>query len=388
MKMYLKIFLGEWKNASRDKRELSVAEEMGYQTLVISGTKESKSVVSDVVDGFNVIKVPTRRFGEGRVRKYLGYLWGFMMYIREAKKIDATIISGHNYGALLVGFLSICGKKCDTKLIYDSHEFELYQKDRSWLAFHGVKLIERFLVKRTDINMMVTETIAEKVQQIYMLKKTPLVIRNIPNKSILHEDVVRENRKEFLEHLHMGDNTFIVMHHGGIVQGRGVEEIIRAVSCLDGVGLVIMGYAIDAKYREYIIQLIRDKRIENRVYLKDAVPFQQLYDYVAAADVGVALTQNTCINFYYSLPNKLFENIQAKTPVIGSDLPEISKIINQYQVGLVVQPDNIDEIVAAISKMKDNVHLYQQFKENENRAREELCWEVEKIKLKEAIEKI
>lgn len=40
MNLYLKIILGDWENASRDKRELRVAMELGYDIVVIASTKK------------------------------------------------------------------------------------------------------------------------------------------------------------------------------------------------------------------------------------------------------------------------------------------------------------------------------------------------------------
>ena len=388
MGIYLKIVLGDWRNASRDKRELRVAKEMGYEVLVIASTKENKSVFRDKVEEFEVIRIPTRKYGDGKLKKYLGYLSGFRMYIREAKKIDAEIISGHNYDGLLVGYWSMKHKKKKSKLLYDSHEFELYQKERNWLGFHLVKAIERFLVKRADINMMVTDSIAEQVQKIYSLKEKPLVVRNVPERYEIHEEIVKKNRKEFMGHLSIEQNGFILMHHGGIAPGRGIEEAILATTKLENVGLVIMGYALDQSYKNALIRLTQNQNVQNRVYFKDAVSFSELYDYVAAANVGIVLIQNTCASFLYSLPNKLFENIQAMTPVIGSDLPEIGRIISEYDIGIKIKPDDMEALVSAIELMRKDEGLYQKFKQNQESARDKLCWGEEKKKLKEAIRNI
>ena len=70
--IYLKVVVGKWENASRDKRELRVAEELGFSVIVIATTKEEKKVLNDEVDGFRVIRVPTRLYGNSRVNAVLG----------------------------------------------------------------------------------------------------------------------------------------------------------------------------------------------------------------------------------------------------------------------------------------------------------------------------
>ena len=121
---------------------------------------------------------------------------------------------------------------------------------------------------------------------------------------------------------------------------------------------------------------------------KEAVPFADLYGYVAAADIGLVLIQNKSKSYFYSLPNKLFENIQAMTPVIGSDFPGIGGIIDKYEIGIKIKPDSVDDLVNAIEIMRLNPKKYSQFKMNEKKAREELCWQKESRKLAKAIENI
>ena len=74
MNLYLKIILGDWENASRDKRELRVAMELGYDIVVIASTKKNNKIFKDKVEEFDVIRIPTRSFGEGKIKKYLGYI--------------------------------------------------------------------------------------------------------------------------------------------------------------------------------------------------------------------------------------------------------------------------------------------------------------------------
>ena len=380
--IYIKIVVGDWHNASRDKRELRVAEKLGYRIVVIATGKDSKKVEKDKVDGFRVIRIPTRKFGNGRLQTALGRIVSVFVFIREIRRIPATVVSGHNYSGWLLGYFAYGRKK---RYIYDCHEFELYQIERNPIAFLTVKNIERFVLIHSDINMMVTDCIADEVKRIYKLKERPLVVRNIPEKSkndYTDRDIYREG---FLSNLNISNDGFIMMFHGGFARGRGVEECIKAVAQLENVGLVLMGYSLDEAYREELIKLIETLDCSDRVYFKDAVPFSDLYYNVSAADVGIVLTQNTCSSFYYSLPNKLMENIQSLTPVIGSDFPEIGGIIKKYHIGEVIRPDDVNALVRVINDMKSNSEKYACYKANLRVAKEELCWEKEQEKLKNAI---
>lgn len=383
--LYLKIVVGDWRSASRDKRELRVAENLGYEVVVIATTKDSKDVLQEYVDGFKVIRIPTRKYGFGKIQIIFGRIQSFFVFIQEVKKIKADIISGHNYSGWIIGYLA---HKKKVKYIYDCHEYELYQKDRNILAFHFVKAIERFVLGHSSINMVVTDSIADAVQKIYKLSERPLVIRNIPEKSYDNFVHKEEYREEFHQHLNISDNGFIIMHHGGFAPGRGIEESIKATARLNDVGLVLMGYALNEDYKKSIYNLAERLHCADRVYIKAAVPFSELYENISASDVGIVIIQNTCQSFFYCLPNKLLEYIQALTPVIGSDFPEIGKIIEHYQIGIKIRPDDIDALVEAVKFMRSNKKQYNYYKENLRLAKEELCWENEREKLKRAIDAI
>lgn len=389
MPVYLKIVLGDWRNASRDKRELRVAIELGYETVVIATTKESKKVFIDQIEEFKVIRVPTRKYGNGKMQSLCGKVAAIRTFIKEAKNAEASVISGHNYSGWLVGFWAYKGKN-NVKYIYDCHEYELYrnQKSRGVIAFHIVKAIEKFVVKHSDINIMVSDSISNAVKDIYKISERPLVIRNMPERSDYEALKIRKRRQEFLSNLAINEMGIVLMYHGGLAPGRGIEQAIQAISKLTNTGLVLMGYALEKSYEKKIINQIKEFGCEDKVYMKPAVPFSELYENVAAADIGIILIQNICTSFLYSLPNKLFENIQAMIPVIGSDFPEIGHIIDCYGIGIKIRPDDVAALVEAIETMRNDKELYDGFKENLVSAREELCWEKEKIKLRKAIESL
>jgi glycosyltransferase involved in cell wall biosynthesis len=91
------------------------------------------------------------------------------------------------------------------------------------------------------------------------------------------------------------------------------------------------------------------------------------------------------LSYYYALPNKLFEYIMAEIPAVVSNLPQMKEIIERYEVGMVVDLDNPDELIEVIKKLTENEVLYKKFKENCRTASQELNWENE---VKNLLEKL
>ena len=96
-----------------------------------------------------------------------------------------------------------------------------------------------------------------------------------------------------------------------------------------------------------------------------------------SVDVGIALIENISKSYYYALPNKLFEYIMAEVPVVVSNLPQMKGIVDKFDVGFVVDPDNNDELITALKNLTSDEEQYKKFKQNCKVASEELNWENE-----------
>ena len=87
---------------------------------------------------------------------------------------------------------------------------------------------------------------------------------------------------------------------------------------------------------------------------------------------------------YYVLPNKFFESVQAEVPIVASDLPEMRRLIDQYQIGLCCKPNDVDDLCRCIERMRGDAGLYARCRENLKIAKQDLCWEKERTVLEQA----
>ena len=377
----LKICIGTWENASHDKRELSVCRELGADVEVLA--KGDESHLEGFVDGFYVFRLSARPLKHAPVAvNRVASIFTWASYVRKRKDVD--ILSCHDLPALVIGYLSNFFKKKKAKLVYDSHEYELgICKHRNAVQKWCVRTLEGYLIRKCCFALMVSNCIADDVQRIHHLKVRPYVVRNIPPKWDLNLEKSEELRKSFLEKLGMAEDTCVIMYHGAIMKFRGIENLLSAVEKISHLALVILGYG-EADYIKELKSQCASIGISERVLFHRAVSLDELKFYVGAADIGTALIEPIGLSFIWSLPNKFFENIQCLRPLIVSDFPEMGKIVDDYKIGIKVNPENLDEIVEAIRKLQNDRELYAQYKENLVRAKEDLCWEKEKQKLAEA----
>ena len=92
------------------------------------------------------------------------------------------------------------------------------------------------------------------------------------------------------------------------------------------------------------------------------------------------MTTSISMSAHRSLPIKFFEYVAAGLPMVVSGIPELRRMVEEYQIGLVCDPDDPQDIADKINQMLKPETLAR-YRENVQKARAELNWEHEEKKL-------
>ncbi|MBT2830036.1 glycosyltransferase family 4 protein [Staphylococcus coagulans] len=254
-------------------------------------------------------------------------------------------------------------------LIYDSHEV---QSDRTGYRPDLIKRIERFLLQFVDEMMVENHTRAKYNEDIYGFYPKTLY-----NYSELY-DIETKPKINLHQKLNLKPDEKILLYQGGLQQGRGLEKIIEAMPLIKEGVLVFVG---GGKLTETLKTQAQQSSARDRIYFLDKVPFQELPSITREAFVGFQVLQNVCFNHYSASSNKLFEYIMAHVPVIGCDFPEVKRVIVENEIGVAIDPHNVQHIAKAVNQMIDDPSFYAQCKENTQKAKAIYNWQNEKSKL-------
>lgn len=263
-------------------------------------------------------------------------------------------------------------------LIYDSHEYftevpELVGRPRVQRVW---KRIEEHILPKMKEMITVNESIADLFRKKYGIKVH--VIRNIPMRKMLPKPATREEIG--LEPV----KRVLVLQGSGINIHRGSEELVDAMAYLDDCQLVIIGGGD-------VLPLLKEKVAANhwddRVKFFPRMPYQQMMAITQLADLGFTLDKDTNLNYRFSLPNKLFDYIQAGVPIVASHLPEIERIIKEYNIGTFIDNHDPKTIADTIKNALKDEKSYEQWKNNLIFAAQNLCWENEEEILLKIYEK-
>lgn len=261
----------------------------------------------------------------------------------------------------------ICAKVFHKKkLIYDSHEV---QTSRTGYNHPIYGISEKFFLHFTDVCIHENDTRAAYIEKKYHFY--PKVVHNYPNK------VYPEEQQAIDLHalLAIPSTEPILLYQGGVQIGRGLDKLVEAAPYFERGVVVIIG---DGRMKEALQKQVVDAMLADKIKFLPKVPLQDLLSYTKNAYLGFQVLNNVCFNHYSASSNKLFEYIMSGIPVIGSDFPEIRKIVLGEEVGIVVDSHDPMAIAAAVNKLLANPELREKYSENCYRAREIYNWEQEK----------
>ncbi len=223
----------------------------------------------------------------------------------------------------------------------------------------------------------VNESIAKLFRDKYGIQVR--VIRNVPFKN--SNSIITSRTDLGLPE----DQRIVILQGAGINVDRGAEEAVAAMQFVENAILIIVGGGdVVPQLKEYVIA----HDLSEKVLFFGKQPSDQLRKYTSVADIGLSLDKPLNINYEYSLPNKLFDYIQAGIAVLASDLVEVATIVRQYRVGEVLEQHEPQAIANHIRAMLANQEMLDAYKANAVKAAEMLCWEREKGVLEHIVNEI
>lgn len=254
------------------------------------------------------------------------------------------------------------------KLVYDTHEYftevpELAHNKFAKMIWTG---FERVIFPRLKNVMTVNESIAKVYRDKY--KVDVKVLRNLPsiNETRRIEQLPAQDLKT--------DKPALILQGAGINIDRGAEEGVEMMKYLPDMVLYIIGAGdvfID-------LQLLAEKHaVSEKVVFLPKMPFDKLRLYTRSAQMGLSLDKGTNLNYLYSLPNKLFDYIHAGIPQVVTAMPEVARIVNSYQTGVVVPGHQPEQLADAVRTLWNDKTKLAELRANCLKAREELNWEKE-----------
>ena len=266
--------------------------------------------------------------------------------------------------------------KPKTRIIYDTHELftEVSELKSSPLKRKIWLRIEKWIFPKLKTVITVNDSIAEIYADKY---KVPVhVVRNIPPlyKRSSNNRAALDLKK---------DDFVLIIQGSGLNKDRGIEESILAMKYTKNCILLIVG---DGDVLPDAKEMVKVNNLSCSVKFISRRPYPELMKITQMANLGLLMDKAVNQNHILALPNKLFDYMHAGTPILSNRLTEIERFILKYDIGIVNDDITPEGISKSIMSIKNNPVLIKHLSENCIKAAQKENWDIEKLKLIDAIE--
>ena len=288
----------------------------------------------------------------------------------------ADIYHAHDVTALPACYIAARLRR--KPLILETHELPLSELDgahRRWLRILLTPLLSH-MISCCAGGIGASPFYSEVLRTQYHVPNI-ILTRNVSR----YQTVVKSDRLR--QRLGLSPEVRIALYQGSLQPDRTLDTLVRAARFLEpNIVIVIMGKNIGSTQAELEALIDRDG-VADRVKIIPPVPYEELLDWAASADIGLIVYSPHCSqNMKLCLPNKLFEFLMVGLPVLASQLAAVAEVIRTYHVGRILSSAAPTEIGAAISTMLADTDTLALMRSNALKvAQEEFHWEKERQQL-------
>lgn len=321
----------------------------GYEVLLVGRKLKDSPPLRTMPFQQKRFKLPFQK-GPLFYASYNIYLFFYLLF----QRFDLLI--ANDLDTLPANFL--ISKIRSKSIVYDSHEFftevpELLEREKvkkAWL------FIEKLILPKLEYAYTVSNRIAEAYYELYGIRMR--IVRNFPLLQRPMHTIKQEKQ---------------IIYQGALNEGRGLELLIDSMCYLPDFKLKIAG---SGDLESDLKRKVSENKLEDRVQFLGRLEPNKLREHTAQSALGVSLEEMKGLSYQYALPNKLFDYLQAGTPIIYADLLEVKELLKSYNVGELLKSRKPKEFAAQLEEFLSNPD-YSFRRKEAIRAAEKFCWEKE-----------
>ena len=279
-----------------------------------------------------------------------------------------------------------CPPKGGPALVYDAVEIP---EDRSGWAAQRIPRIIRWydarltktLVRRMDAVLTVSDGLRDWTARRYGVTP-PTVVRNCRH----YEDVTRPDW--IRQDCRLSPDHRLVLYLNSLYGGQGLEQLVDSLAFLPPhIHVATLGPVAQPGYVEDLRRRADQLSVDGRLHILEPKPPTEMLEYASGADLGVIPRQNSSLNNFHSLPNRVFELIMARLPIAGPSLQDMRDFIEGNSLGLIFDETDPADIARTIQAMLDP-NTFERLRTRIEDAAREFSWDREGERYATLIEQV
>lgn len=267
----------------------------------------------------------------GRI-KWNWFLLGYLFSYRR----DYKIIHACDFDTVMP---SLVMKLFGKKVVFDIFDwFSDEVKTGKWYIDKPINFMEKLSVKLADLVIICEKG---RLQQMEIVPSHYIVVPNIPVGN--GDSVMPVDGKSSC---HYDDYSIAIAYIGGLVEHRGLRELVNVISRYPNIRLNIAGFGDEA-----IIKYMTDmsEKFAN-IYYYGKIPYGEALSIMKQSDLLYAMYYKTNPNHLYAAPNKFYEALFLAKPIITTNGTLVGDKVESIKSGYV-----IDEGEKAFEDLLDRI---------------------------------
>jgi len=284
-------------------------------------------------------------------RKKLNTEERFIYKFKVLNKYNFDLVIVHQLNDL--PFAVELAKRKNAKIIMNAHEYYPKELDDypEWIKNiqpEYIKICSEFFPK-TDAIFAVGEIIANEYKKEFGV-----------------ESIVITNSKKYqnLFPCPIGKKIRII-HHGGAIRSRGLEEMINMMGIL-GESYTLDLILVPTEDNQYLNDLKALASNNVNINFRPTVPTAKISEELNNFDIGCYILKPSNFNNLNALPNKFFEFIQGRLALAIGPSPEMAGIVKKYDLGVVAKDFTAQSMADEIRTLTPEKIMYYKNQCHEN----------------------
>jgi glycosyltransferase involved in cell wall biosynthesis len=332
----------------RPRRTADVLARQGMSVDYIC-VADGKAPWREKTNGINVFRVPIHHQRGGK----LGYAYQYSAFILASAAILAARSRRHRYDLVFVNNMpdilvasALLPKIFGAKVILDLHDpmpelmMTIFGKDPGSKSVRLLKFLEKWSVARAHRVLVPNVACRRLLASRSCPEDRIAVMMNSPDESIFPFRPACSQPS--------GNDPFVVMYHGTLVERNGLDIAIEAFACLRKKLPMaqLHVYGKPTPFLERVMQSAREHNLQKNVLHFGQKPLEQIVGAIDACNVGLIPNRYNAFT-HINTPTRIFEYLARGKPVIAPRTAGIQDYFDEHSL-LFFEPGDAEELAQKI----------------------------------------
>ncbi|MFG2084669.1 MULTISPECIES: glycosyltransferase family 4 protein [unclassified Spirillospora] len=314
-------------------------------------------------------------------------LWDWeIAYGKVIDKLRPDIIHANDFRMLGVGARAARRARAagrDVKLVWDAHEFlpgiSPWRAGPRWLP--AMCAHEREYSGVADEVLTVSEALGDLLVERHGLGKRPTIVLNAPVTEPVADGAEPTPDEagpvpSLRELCGVGPETPLAVYSGAAAVQRGLDVMVETLPKLPDLHVALVVSKPNSDYVQGLLARAAELGVADRVTALGYVPFDQVVEFLSAADFGV-IPIHHWPNHEIALITKFFEYSHARLPIIVSDVKAMGEMVQATGQGEVFRADDAADYLRAAEAVLADPDRYRGVYDSRPELLREWTWEAQ-----------